>query len=154
MSANNISKSLGLTPITVNNEVRLVQAPQAESKNEELDIDLENAREGLYNALEMSKQAVEDMARIASTSQNHKAYEVFNKTIETFSNLSMNLAELHAKKQKLQPVSAEGGENKVINNNVFVGSTAELQKLLESMKNNEMTQIQDYSNGHDTNSSD
>jgi hypothetical protein len=102
---------------------------------EQVDDDVDQARTGLYDALSLSQQAVQDMLAIAQQSQHPKAYEILNSSIKTMADISMGLADLQLKKQRLnkgtlQPQS-EGG----VTNNLFVGSTAELQKMLEDMKN-------------------
>lgn len=134
MSSNSISKALGLTPVAKNGDIRLVNAPQTDTDNEEARIDVDRAREGLYNAREMSETALEEMINIANKSQNAKAYEILNSMIKTFADINMSLAELQQRKQKI--VAQESGEDKkVVNNNVFIGSTQQLQQLLLELKN-------------------
>lgn len=103
--------------------------------NEQTDDDVDQARTGLYDALSLSQQAVQDMLAIAQQSQHPKAYEILNSSIKTMADISMGLADLQLKKQRLnkgvvQPAS-EGG----VTNNLFVGSTAELQQMIENMRN-------------------
>jgi trans-2-enoyl-CoA reductase len=103
--------------------------------NEQVDDDVDQARTGLYDALSLSQQAVQDMLAIAQQSQHPKAYEILNSSIKTMADISMGLADLQLKKQRLnkgvvQPAS-EGG----VTNNLFVGSTAELQQMIENMRN-------------------
>ena len=103
--------------------------------SEQTDDDVDQARTGLYDALSLSQQAVQDMLAIAQQSQHPKAYEILNSSIKTMADISMGLADLQLKKQRLnkgvvQPTS-EGG----VTNNLFVGSTAELQQMIENMRN-------------------
>ena len=103
--------------------------------SEQTDDDVDQARTGLYDALSLSQQAVQDMLAIAQQSQHPKAYEILNSSIKTMADISMGLADLQLKKQRLnkgvvQPAS-EGG----VTNNLFVGSTAELQQMIENMRN-------------------
>jgi trans-2-enoyl-CoA reductase len=103
--------------------------------SEQTDDDIDQARTGLYDALSLSQQAVQDMLAIAQQSQHPKAYEILNSSIKTMADISMGLADLQLKKQRLnkgvvQPAS-EGG----VTNNLFVGSTAELQQMIENMRN-------------------
>jgi hypothetical protein len=103
---------------------------------EQSENDVEYARENLYTAVEKSYQAVEDMLAIAQQSQHPKAYEVLNSAIKTLADISMGLADLQLKKQRLQGRKETAGDPQTVNNNLFVGSTAELQKMLENLKNN------------------
>lgn len=104
--------------------------------NEQVDDDVNQARLSLYDALMKSQCAVEDMLAIAQQSQHPKAYEVLNTSIKTMADISMGLADLQLKKQRLNKgnVQAPTGEGSVTNN-LFVGSTAELQQMLEDIKN-------------------
>lgn len=103
--------------------------------SQETDDDTEQARQGLYDALSMSQTAVQDMVAIAQQSQHPKAYEILNQSIKTLADISMGLVDLQLKKQRLaKGQNSPAGEGNVTNN-LFVGSTAELQKMLEDIKN-------------------
>ena len=104
--------------------------------SEQTDDDVDQARTGLYDALSLSQQAVQDMLAIAQQSQHPKAYEILNSSIKTMADISMGLADLQLKKQRLnkgvvQPANESGG----VTNNLFVGSTAELQQMIENLRN-------------------
>lgn len=102
---------------------------------EQVEADVGTARENLHDAVSVAQQAVQDMLSIAQQSQHPKAYEALNSLIKTYADISMGLADLQVKKQRLN--GKKGGEEpQTVNNNLFVGSTAELQKMLEDMKNN------------------
>jgi hypothetical protein len=103
--------------------------------SEQADDDVDAARTGLYDALSLSQQAVQDMLAIAQQSQHPKAYEILNSSIKTMADISMGLAELQLKKQRLNKGSGQPTGDGNVTNNLFVGSTAELQQMLEDMKN-------------------
>jgi hypothetical protein len=103
--------------------------------SEQADDDVDTARTGLYDALSLSQQAVQDMLAIAQQSQHPKAYEILNSSIKTMADISMGLADLQLKKQRLNKGSVQPTGEGNVTNNLFVGSTAELQKMLEDMKN-------------------
>lgn len=126
--SDDIDNALGLTPLTVYKQANL-PATQEQQKEDDLDF----ARENLYDAVVKSQAAVEDMIQIAQQSQHPKAYEVLNSLIKTFADVSTGIADLQLKKQRLQTKQADE-ESKTINNNLFVGSTAELQKMLQDLK--------------------
>lgn len=128
-----IDKALGLTPLTVYKEENR-QIKLAASQDVQTDTDLDFARENLYDAVVKSQAAVEDMIAIAQQSQHPKAYEVLNSLIKTFADVSTGIADLQLKKQRLQGKPAE---DKTVNNNLFVGSTAELQKMLQDLKSDD-----------------
>lgn len=126
-----IDDALGLNPLTKYEEPP-AQLPAV--RDEQVSDDLDFARENLYDAVVKSQAAVEDMIQIAQQSQHPKAYEVLNSLIKTFADVSSGIADLQLKKQRLQ--GKQEDPNKVVNNNLFVGSTAELQKMLQDLKPN------------------
>jgi hypothetical protein len=129
-----IDDALGLNPITPYRDITQYPRKRDEGQQEN---DLDFARDNLYDAVVKSQAAVEDMIQIAQQSQHPKAYEVLNSLIKTFADVSTGIADLQIKKQKLQGKPSESDENKTVNNNLFVGSTAELQKMLQDLKSSD-----------------
>ena len=127
-----IDKALGLTPLTVYKEEEQANVPVV--IDQQKDDDLGFARENLYDAVVKSQAAVEDMIAIAQQSQHPKAYEVLNSLIKTFADVSTGIVDLQLKKQRLQGTQEK---DKTVNNNLFVGSTAELQKMLQDLKSDD-----------------
>ena len=105
----------------------------SQTDSEQVEEDVEQVRGNLSDAISLSQTAVQDMLSIAQQSQHPKAYEVLNAMIKTYADISMGLVDLQAKKAKLVAKKPEG-EGQTVNNNLFVGSTAELQQMLENMK--------------------
>jgi len=127
-----IDDALGLKPLTVYKEEEQANLPAVVDQQKEDDLGF--ARDNLYDAVVKSQAAVEDMIAIAQQSQHPKAYEVLNSLIKTFADVSTGIADLQLKKQRLQGKEPEGN---TVNNNLFVGSTAELQKMLQDLKSDE-----------------
>ena len=95
--------------------------------------DYEYARENFYNVIEKGTQALEDMLDVAKASEHPRAYEVVSTLMKTLVDANKDLVEMGKKKaQEEAPKDAP-----VTNNNLFVGSTAELQQLLKDMKNDD-----------------
>ena len=70
---------------------------------------------------------------IAGTSQQPRAYEVYAKLLDTILNYNRELLELQAKIRVISAIeSPHTEEATVINNNLFVGSTADLVKLIQN----------------------
>jgi hypothetical protein len=121
--SNEIDDALDLTP----------QLPAERTVVKIDDGDLDYARGNLLDAAEKGREALDDMIAIAQQSQHPRAYEVVNSLIKTIADVSGALAELKMKRQKLDPASDPN--QKTINNNLFVGSTADLQRILSDMRN-------------------
>jgi hypothetical protein len=132
-----IDKALNLNPLPMTmSDKQFISDERLETTTVDQSVtDLTYVRENLYEAITKSQAAVDEMLSIAQQSQHPKSYEVLNNIIKTYADISMNLAELHLKKQKL--ISPVQEESKVVNNNLFVGSTADFQLMIEKMKNND-----------------
>lgn len=130
-----IDNALGLNPLPmlVDEEDNL-PAPIL-SDEEQKSEDIDTARENISNAIDVTQTALQDLLSIAQQSQHPKAYEALNAMIKTYADISMGLVDLQMKKQRLNGGAKSSEESKTINNNLFVGSTAELQQMLENMKN-------------------
>lgn len=106
----------------------------AVSDQEQVENDLEYARDNLYDVAEKGKDALYDMIDIARQSQHPKAYEALNQVLKTLIDVNTNIVELQIKKQKLEKAKSNDMTQQ-ITNNLFVGSTADLQQMLASMNN-------------------
>lgn len=94
------------------------------------DDDYTFARKNLRSILEKGSLALDKMLEVADLSQHPRSYEVVSTLINSLSASNKDLLELSEKKKRI-----EKAENKIDNNsvtnNLFIGSTAELQKLLK-----------------------
>ena len=95
------------------------------------DIDYNYARENYYNLIERNQDAVEEMLEIAKQSEHPRAFEVVGQLIKSGLDANKELMSLHKTKKEL---SIETNSRVNVNNAVFVGSTAELQKLLKAKR--------------------
>jgi len=94
--------------------------------------DFEFARGSMINAIEKGHEALSDMLDVAQRSQHPRSYEVVATLISTITNANKDLLDLSKKKKDLEQ-SSDGPST--VNNNLYIGSTADLLKLLK--KNNE-----------------
>ncbi len=130
-----IGKALGLPPIVYEKEIdnMLAKAHDDSAKN-----DFESARANLYEVIQTGKDAIDKLTEIAGQSQHPRAFEVLAKLMDTVVNTNKELLELQSKIREIDAKDSPINEKaQTINNNLFVGSTAELQKVLKDMKNNE-----------------
>ena len=96
------------------------------------DIDYNYARENYYNLIERNQDAIEEMLEIAKQSEHPRAFEVVGQLIKSGLDANKELMGLHKTKKELS--IEKGGHTTTVNNAVFVGSTAELQKLLKGKR--------------------
>ncbi len=99
-------------------------------ETDNIDDDYEFARTNIINIISKGTGALDDMAEVARQSESPRAYEVLTNQIKTLVDANKDLLELAKKKQDLKP--KEKQNEKVTNNNLFVGSPTE---LLEMIKN-------------------
>ena len=93
--------------------------------------DFQYARENLYNLIERGQDGLEEMLEIAKSSEHPRAMEVFGQLIGKLTDTNKELLNLHKTKKD---ISQDTSGPKNVSNNLFVGSTAELQKFLKKGK--------------------
>ena len=130
-----IGKALGLTPIEKTTDV--ISNMLAEAHNDSAKADFETARANIHGMLMNGNEAMVKLAQIADSSQHPRAFEVLAKLMDTMLNANEKLLDLQNKIREIQSADSPINEKaKNVTNNLFVGSTAELQKVLKDMKNN------------------
>jgi len=108
--------------------------PRMEDKNkEDVDNDYKYSRENYYNLIEKGQEAIQGILDIAQEGQHPRAYEVAGQLIGQVATTVDKLQDLQKKLKELKEVPNKTNAN--IKNALFVGSTAELQKMLK--QNNE-----------------
>ena len=100
-----------------------------EEKN--VDNDYKYSRDTYYELVEKGKQSLELMIEVARESEHPRAFEVLSGMIKNISDVNDRLMDLNKKKKDLDKKEEI---QKIANttNNLFVGSTTELQKLLKN----------------------
>ena len=93
------------------------------------DNDFEFARKNLRTILEKGTVALDRMLEVADMSQNPRSYEVVSTLINSLSSSNKDLLELSEKKKRIEKDDSK--KTGPVNNNLFIGSTAELQKLIK-----------------------
>ena len=104
--------------------------PRVEDKNkEDVDNDYKYSRENYYNLIEKGQEAIQGILDIAQEGQHPRAYEVAGQLIGQVGQTVDKLQDLQKKLKDLKEVPNKSNAN--IKNALFVGSTAELQKMLK-----------------------
>jgi len=120
---NPIDKALNLAPI----EKKELPLTLEIEKSDTTEVDFDYARGNLINIIEKGNEALDGILDVAGMSQHPRSYEVAATIINSLASANKDLLELSKRRRELK------GDNNLttINNNLFVGSTAELQKLLK-----------------------
>lgn len=124
-----IAKTLDLTPISS------IKQNQQGKEKPSVDNDFEYARTNMYDIIEKGQEALTGILDVANMSQHPRSYEVAANLIKTLSEVNKDLLHLSKTKKEIDKVDGNVESSKTINNNLFVGSTSELQKMLKSKQN-------------------
>ena len=92
--------------------------------------DYDYSRETYYDLLEKGRGSLEDMIEVAKASEHPRAYEVLSQMIKNISDVNDKLMDLNKKNKDINKEDVKEIAH-TTNNNVFLGSTADLQKLLK-----------------------
>ena len=93
--------------------------------------DYEYTRGELYSLIDQGQEAVRGALEVAQESGHPRAYEVAVAAMKHVADMTEKLQALHKNMKDLD--EEKKGPSKVTNNAMFVGSTAELQKMLKEM---------------------
>ena len=91
--------------------------------------DYEYTRGNLYSLIEKGQEAINGILELAQEGQQPRSYEVVGQLIKSVGDVSDKLIDLQQKMRDLN--KEEKSSPTTVNNALFVGSTAELQKLLK-----------------------
>ena len=109
-----------------------------DAKKPDVDNDYKYSRENYYNLIERGQEAIEGILDIAREGQAPRAYEVAGALIKNVADTVDKLQDLQKKLKDLKDLPKTA--NPQIKNALFIGSTAELQKML---KKDEDTKVKD-----------
>ena len=104
---------------------------QIRDVSEDRDKDYEYTRGELYSLIDQGQEAVRGALEVAQESGHPRAYEVATNAMKQVADMTDKLMDLQKKVKDLD--EDKKGPSKVTNNAMFVGSTAELQKMLKQM---------------------
>lgn len=106
-----------------------------DNSDETVDNDFKYARENLYNIIERGSDALNTLVDVANQSQHPRAFEVVSQLVKTLSDTNKDLLELQKKIKVINKDITEGP--KTVNNSLYVGNTADLQKFINKRKDSE-----------------
>ena len=113
------------------NELEVIQKETKDlvvPEDKDPDIDFETGRKNLYNLIDKGNEAIDGILNLAKEGEHPRAYEVAGQLIKTVSETSEKLLQIQ---KMMDDLEDDKPKNQTTNQNLFVGSTAELQKLLK-----------------------
>ena len=126
-----LDNAFNITPDVVEDEKVGITPEQKPDRITKDDItrDYEYTRGNLYSIIEKGQEAIDGILELAQESDMPRAYEVAGQLIKSVSDATDKLMDLQKKLKDVNEEQQSKGPN-TVNNALFVGSTAELAKLL------------------------
>ena len=133
---NNLDDAFNITPTQVEvDETDVVVGVDREKPDrltkDDITKDYEYTRGNLYSIIEKGQEAINGILELAQDSEMPRAYEVAGQLIKSVSDATDKLMDLQKKVKDVNEDSPTKGPS-TVNNALFVGSTAELAKLLKN----------------------
>mgnify|MGYP003329291939 FL=1 len=123
-----IAKALDLTPLVPDKkEIRSIKGAN----------EYETAKGNMEQILDVGQQAVGELYELAKLSQDPRVYRVFTELISAMTTANKELMEIKKVDTEVKEIERVKDQPQTINQNLFVGSTAELSKFIEGIKKNE-----------------
>ena len=129
-----LNEVLGVSEPTPKEVVVSKPVPRPSDELDDVDADYKYQRDNFYDLIEKGQNAIEGILNVAKESDHPRGYEVAGNLIKQVAEVTEKLGDLQEKMKKLKEVPNSAPKN--VTNALFVGSTAELQKMLKG-KNNE-----------------
>jgi hypothetical protein len=105
-------------------------APPPPPKKDEVQDDYEFSRETYRSLVSKSNEAIEQMLNLAMQSEHPRAFEVLSNMLKNTSDMTDKLMELQKRKKDMAKKDESEAKPALTQNNLFLGSTTDLQKHL------------------------
>ena len=128
-----LNEVLGVSEPTPKEVVVSEPVPRPSDELDDVDADYKYQRDNFYKLIEKGQNAIEGILNVAKESDHPRGYEVAGNLIKQVAEVTEKLGDLQEKMKKLKEVPNSAPKN--VTNAVFVGSTAELQKMLKGKTN-------------------
>ena len=128
-----LNETFDVEPIEVKKEVKSIekQISKFENSNEDIRKDYEYTRGNLYSIIEKGQEAINGILELAQESEMPRAYEVAGQLIKNVADATDKLMDLQKKLKDVEEEKQSKGPS-TVNNALFVGSTADLAKMLKN----------------------
>jgi hypothetical protein len=130
-----LSEIFDVTPMS-KTEVIAKDGEVIPESNDRIENDYDVTRNNLRELLSTGQAALTHALEVAKQSEHPRAFEVVGNLMKQLADVNQQLMDIHQQKAKLDApkgVTKTGGD-KVTNNAIFVGSTAELNKMIKKMQ--------------------
>jgi hypothetical protein len=123
-----------IVEVSTSLQENIQEVPKSEKetiKSDDIKKDYEYTRGNLYSLIEKGQEAINGILELAQESEMPRAYEVAGQLIKNVADATDKLMDLQKKlKDMEEDTNVKGPTN--VTNALFVGSTAELSKILKN----------------------
>ena len=133
----NLAKALGVDfdekkdKAIARQEPKSISVSHKEIEDPDLQKDYLSVRKNLMDLIDNGKDAIQGILNVAEEGEHPRAYEVVATLIKTVSDVNKDLIDIHKKVKDTEVTKIENNET---NNSIFIGSTSELQNLINASR--------------------
>ena len=128
-----LNDAFGNEPSELQKHVEKVKPVLKKTDNEDVQQDYEVSRASLHSLVMKGQEAVDGILEVAQASDHPRAYEVAGQLIKNVADTADKLIDLQKKMKELDSEDKKNAPS-TVNNTMFIGSTADLQKMLKKQK--------------------
>lgn len=132
MSLEEIGNALGIPFVgekkEENKNIVKVDVP----KDDKTESDFQEVRKNLRNLISTGEEAIEGILKVAQEGDSPRAYEVAATLIKTVSEINKDIIDIHQRMKSME--QSKVVQHNTTNNSIFVGSTSDLQDLINSAR--------------------
>lgn len=132
MSLEEIGKSLGIPFVSETKEEKSNIVKVDVPKDDKTESDFQEVRKNLRNLIATGEEAIEGILKVAQEGDSPRAYEVAATLIKTVSEINKDIIDIHQRMKSME--QSKVVQNNTTNNSIFVGSTSDLQDLINSAR--------------------
>jgi chromosome segregation ATPase len=129
-----LSKVFDIEPMKEQEVEVLPAIGEPKQTTAKIEDDYDHARDNLRELLSQGKSALETALSVAKSSEHPRAFEVVGGLMKQLADINQQLMDVHQQKKKLEePTKGSATKEVTTNNAIFVGSTADLNKMIKKM---------------------
>lgn len=126
----NLSDALNVSYKSKEIEPKPKLEPKSIEVEDKLKQDFTQARQTMKRLIDAGEEGISGIMKVAQEGDHPRAYEVLSQLIKTVSDVNKDMIDLHKKVSDVQNTEKKLVQNNTTNNSFFVGSTSELQDLI------------------------
>jgi chromosome segregation ATPase len=137
--SDSLSKTFGVEeiPQKTKTEIVTIDGEIIEGSGSIIQDDFDVGRNNLRQLILDGQAALQSALAVAQQSEHPRAFEVVGNLMKQLADINQQLLDLHQQKQKLEATKDEGSSPKTVNNNLFVGTTSDLNKVIKNLQRGE-----------------